>query len=145
LTDLPEEDDGEAVTPAANHLLDVNKSTDKLNEGEAQFFHHNVAKLIFLCKRAKLCLQTSVAFLSTHIKEPNIDNKKKLRWMLQYLPAIIDLPLILEADDLGQLTLWVDAAFAVHHGMYIHTGGMLLRGKGGDFATSTKQNLIPKA
>eukprot|EP00957_Ditylum_brightwellii_P157264 11968729-Ditylum_brightwellii.AAC.1 len=116
LTDLPEEYDGEAVTPAANHLLDVNKSTDKLNEGEAQ---------------AKLCLQTSVAFLGTHIKEPNIDNNNKLRWMLQYLPAIIDLPLTLEADDLGQLTWWVDAAFAVHHDMYNHNGGMLLRGKGG--------------
>ena len=35
----------------------------------ADMFHHNVAKLLFLCKRAQPDIQTSVAFLCTRVKE----------------------------------------------------------------------------
>eukprot|EP00957_Ditylum_brightwellii_P111995 8540833-Ditylum_brightwellii.AAC.1 len=48
---------------------------------------------------------------------------------------------MLETDDLGQLIWWVDAAFAVHHDMQSHTGGLLMMIKGAVFATSTKQKL----
>eukprot|EP00957_Ditylum_brightwellii_P151632 11547294-Ditylum_brightwellii.AAC.1 len=75
------------------------------------------------------------------VKTPNVDNKKKLRRTLRYLRATNDLPLTLEADDLGQLTWWVDAAFALHHNMRSHTGRVLLAGKGAIYATSTKQKL----
>jgi hypothetical protein len=42
--------DGEATTPAANHLFDVNAATtDMLLDREtAELYHHNVAKLLFL-------------------------------------------------------------------------------------------------
>ena len=44
---------GHASTPAANHLFEVNENDPKyLSEDEAMKFHHVVAKLIFLCKRA---------------------------------------------------------------------------------------------
>eukprot|EP00957_Ditylum_brightwellii_P144034 10975075-Ditylum_brightwellii.AAC.1 len=72
---------------------------------------------------------------------PNIDDKKKLRRMLRHLQATKDLPLTLKADDLGQLTWWVDAAFAVHHDMQSHTGGVLMAGKGAIYTTSIKQKL----
>ena len=49
---LPEDMAGESATPAANHLHEVNDKAIKLDEKTAQFFHHNVAKLLFLCKRA---------------------------------------------------------------------------------------------
>eukprot|EP00957_Ditylum_brightwellii_P141087 10748881-Ditylum_brightwellii.AAC.1 len=65
LKDLPEDFNGEAATPAENHLFEVDKNSDKLNDHDAEFFHHLVAKLIFLYKRARLDVQTSVAFLST--------------------------------------------------------------------------------
>eukprot|EP00957_Ditylum_brightwellii_P120249 9175034-Ditylum_brightwellii.AAC.1 len=123
LDNLPEEYDGEAATPAANHLLDVNDEAEKLKEEEAQLFHHVVAKPLFLYKRARPDLQTSVAFLSTRVKAPDVDDKKKLRRTLRYLRTTKDLPLTLEVDDLGQLTWWVDAAFAVHNNMRSHTGG----------------------
>ena len=60
LDDLPEEYGGEVATPAVNHLLEVNDDAKKFSEEEAQFFHHNVAKFIFLCKRARPDLQTSI-------------------------------------------------------------------------------------
>ena len=62
--------DGEAATPASNHLFEVNeKSADmQLDATTADFFHHNVAKLLFLCKRARPDTQTAVSFLCTLAK-----------------------------------------------------------------------------
>jgi hypothetical protein len=53
LADLPEEMDGEAATPAANHLFDVDDDSPPADEAKAQFFHTYVAKTLFLCKRAR--------------------------------------------------------------------------------------------
>ena len=49
------------------------------------FFHHNVAKLLFLCKRARPDLQTAVAFLSTWVQRPDRDDYKKLARAMKYL------------------------------------------------------------
>lgn len=77
LSELPGDMDGEAVTPAANHLFETRADAQKLDESTAQFFHHNVAKLLFLCKRVRPDIQTTVAFLSTRVKEPDDDDYKK--------------------------------------------------------------------
>jgi hypothetical protein len=53
LNKLPADMDGEAATPAANHLFEVNKmNPTMLDEPMLILFHHNVAKLLFLYKRA---------------------------------------------------------------------------------------------
>ena len=78
LTELPADMDGTATTPAAEHLFKINKTPTYLDEKEAMFFHHNVAKLLFLCKRACPDMQTVVAFLSTCVQRPDHDDYKKL-------------------------------------------------------------------
>ena len=50
LTELPRDMDGMATTPAAEHLFKINKTPTYLDEKKAMFFHHDVAKLLFLCK-----------------------------------------------------------------------------------------------
>jgi hypothetical protein len=61
LEELPPDMAGKSVTPAATHLFQVNKDADDLlDKPTAQFFHHNVAKLLFLCKRARPDIQTAV-------------------------------------------------------------------------------------
>jgi hypothetical protein len=54
LNELPNDMDGKATTPAANHLFDVNEAmTDMLLDWEtAELYHHNIAKLLFLCKQS---------------------------------------------------------------------------------------------
>ena len=44
--------DGPEVTPAANHLFEVNDDAEKLPEKEALLYHHHTAKLLYLSKRA---------------------------------------------------------------------------------------------
>eukprot|EP00957_Ditylum_brightwellii_P032700 2478944-Ditylum_brightwellii.AAC.1 len=72
--DLPDDFGGEAATPAANHFFEIDENAEKSDNKEGEFFHYVVAKLIFLYKRARSDLQTSVAFLSTCIKSPNVDD-----------------------------------------------------------------------
>ena len=105
LTELPEDMEGVATTPAAEHLFKVNNTPTFLSEEEAMFFHHNVAKLLFLCKRAWPDIQTAVALLSTHVKQPDCDDYKKLVSVMKYLRKTITLTLTLETDDL-QLIHW---------------------------------------
>ena len=50
LLELPGDMDGIAASPAAEHLFQVSDNGKKLDPGRAEMFHHNVAKLLFLCK-----------------------------------------------------------------------------------------------
>jgi hypothetical protein len=38
---------------AMSHLFQVNEDAQKLDESTGQLFHHNIAKLLFLCKCAR--------------------------------------------------------------------------------------------
>jgi Reverse transcriptase (RNA-dependent DNA polymerase) len=79
LTGLPDDMDGEAKTPASPHLFTINLlNPEKLGEDDAAMFHHHVAKLLFLCKRARPDIQTAVAFLCTRVQSPDMDDYKKL-------------------------------------------------------------------
>ena len=141
LADLPINMDGTARTPAANHLFTVNPTPKLLPEETTIMFHHNVAKLLFLCKWVQPDLQTAVAFLSTRVKAPDEDDYKKLTRVMYYLHATARLPLTLEADTLQVIKWWIDGAFATHPDMWIHTGGMLSLGKGAVYGASTRQKL----
>ena len=68
-------------------------------------FHHNVAKLLFLCKRARPDIQTAVTFLTTCVMAPDEDDYKKLARVMKYLRGTRTMPLTLEADNL-RLVKW---------------------------------------
>ena len=68
MEDMPNKYQGMAITPAENHIFEVNKTTRKLNNKDAQSFRTIVAKLIFLCKRARTDILTGVAFLTTRMR-----------------------------------------------------------------------------
>ena len=60
---------------------------------------------------------------------------------MEYLKSNWDQPLILSADENGDLTWYVDEAFAVHADMRSHTGGGLTMGKGFIILFTTGQKL----
>ena len=57
---------------------------------------------------------------------------------------MINLVLALESDGTITVNWWVDAAFAVHHGMKSHTGIMMSMVRGSIYSASNKQNLNTK-
>ena len=145
LHELPEDMNGTVTSPAADHLFTVNDTGKKLNREQSEMFHHNVAKLLFLCKRARPDIQTAVAFLTTRVMAPDEDDYKKLVRMMKYLRGTRTLPLTLEADNLQLVKWWIDGAFATHRDMRSHTGGALSLGKGVITGISTRQNLTTRS
>lgn len=130
-------------TPAAEHLFQVNKNAAKLSDALREVFHTTVAKGLFLCKRARPDLQPTVPFLCTRVKEPDMDDWKKLLRMLKHLWSTKDLELTLEAEngDVIIVSHHPDAAFAVHPGFKSHTGSIVTFGKGAIDTHSSKQKL----
>jgi hypothetical protein len=104
-------------------------------------FHTFVAKGLFLCKRARSDIQPAIAFLTTSVKEPNQGDWFKLKKMLGYLKSTQDEVMVLEADDSGIITWYVDAAFGVNHDFRSHSGATMSLGKGSIFSSSTKQKI----
>jgi hypothetical protein len=128
LKDLPEEFDGEEATPAGDDLFKIDEDSPKVDEKRAQLFHTHTAKTLFICKRARPDLQTTVSFLCKRAKDCWEDDCKKLKRMLQFVRATKEDCLTLSAASLHNVRWWVDAAHAVHPDMKSHTGGALSLG-----------------
>jgi len=134
-----------ARTPANPSLMTVNEDAEKLNEEKQALFHHIVAKLLYICKRARLDLQVAVGFLCTRVKEPTIQDWQKLKRVLMYIRGTIDMPRIMSLKDFSTMDIYVDAAHAVHHDMRGQTGGCIQMGTGLIHARSSKQKLNTKS
>jgi hypothetical protein len=145
LNDVPESMSGTAATPAANHLFEINPNTEKLNSSDSELFHHITAQLLYLCKRSRPDIQTSIAFLCTRVAQPDTDDWKKLSRCIRYLRGTKDLALTLEANDDGIIRWWIDASFAVHRDMKSHTGLTMTLGKGCPISSSTRQKINTKS
>ena len=118
-------------TAAPEDLFKIDEDAVKLNTMTSTAFHNIVAKLLYLVKRARPDASVSIAFLTTRVREPNVDDWRKLAHLIEYLRSTVNLTLNLGADSSGTLNWYVDASFAVHPNMRGHTGGGL---------TSVRQN-----
>ena len=142
---FPEKEDKKASPSAENHLFQVRDDVKLLDEECAVKFHNLVAKGLFLCKQSRLDIQTAIAFLSTHVSQPDLDDWKKLARLIAYLRGTKELVLTLSADKSNLVKWYVDAAYAIHHDMKSHTGGVMTLGKGAAIASSIKQKLNTKS
>ena len=72
----------------------------------------------------------------------DVDDYKKLAFVMKYLQIYPHLPLILGSDGIGNIYWWsVDAAFTVHNDIQGHTGAHITLGQGTVVSISTKQKL----
>ena len=108
---------------------------------EQSAFHILVAKTLYVSKRARPDVSTAIAFLTTRVRAPDVDDWRKLSCLMEYLRADRLRPLILSADGSGVLMWYVDASFAVHPNMRSHTVGVFTMGRGFPNNSSTKQKL----
>jgi hypothetical protein len=86
-----------------------------------------------------------IAFLTTRVGSPNIEDWEKLHHLMDYLRGDRDRPFILGTDNEGMLMWYVNASFAEHPNMWGHTdGGMTMEG-GFPISVSTEQKLNTKS
>lgn len=114
-----------SASPAADHLFDIHEDSEsrKLPEEHAVAFHHTVAQLLFLCRRARPDIQRPVSFvLCTRVQKPDEDNWGKLKKCLKYLKGTLYMKMNLTADGLNDLRWWVDASYGAQWDSKGHTG-----------------------
>jgi hypothetical protein len=133
------------MTPAPTDIFVVNEECEKLANDGRELFHCVVQKMVYIWKRAKPDCGVAMSFLAKRVKAPDLDDWRKLVHLMDYLKADGDRPLILAADKSGDLTWYVDAAFAVHANGRSHTGGGLTMKKGFIISKSGSQKLTTRS
>ena len=78
LDSAPPEMDVLTVTPTASNLFTVRKDAKKLDDEQVEIYHHITAQLLYLCQHARPNLQPTVAFLTTRVMQPDVNDWKKL-------------------------------------------------------------------
>ena len=66
-----------------------------------------MAQLLFTGVQYRKDSQTYISLLRTRVRNPDEDDRKKLRRLLRYLKQTIKLSLILRADGVKIIKLWV--------------------------------------
>ena len=100
-----------------------------------------MAKTFYVGKLARLDGSTAIAFVTTRVRAPDINDWRKLSHLMEYLRVDRLRPLILSTNGSGVLMWYVNASFAVHPNMRSHTGGGLTLGRGFPIVSSPKQKL----
>ncbi len=143
---IDETSKGIAKTPATTELFKVGEDdSGSVSVGEAKKFHSMVAKLLYLAKRARPDILTTVSYLATRVKYPNSSDIEKLHRLLKYIKGTPALGITLaQVED--TLEAFVDASHCVHDkDGKSQTGVMVTIGSGPIFVRSSKQKLVAKS
>jgi hypothetical protein len=70
------------ATAAPEDLFKIDKDALKLSPPEAKSFHSMTAMMLYVTKRARPDTALAIAFLTTRVKEPDADDWRKLRHLI---------------------------------------------------------------
>jgi hypothetical protein len=139
LEDFPDKLRNGVMVPWTERLFKVDDKSDLLSEDKAKTFYTFVMKGMFVCKRARPDIQPAIAFLSTRVRAPTVQDWSKLLRLMAFLKETKEDVLTLEVGDQQRIEWYVDASFAVHPDCKSHTGAFNTMGRGAFSAISTKQ------
>ena len=132
-------------TSTNSKLFNVDVHSIKLSEDKSDIFHHIVAKLLFVMKRVRLDISTTIAFLFTRVTKSTKVDWVKLKRLLEYLNNTKNMKRIIGMDGLSIMKTYVDASYTVHPYMRGHSGGLITTGKGAIHNKINKQKLNTKS
>ena len=86
-------------TPGAHDLFEVDSKSDRLNKEQSELFHHIVANLLYVAKRARLDIEPSISFLCTRVSKSTKRDWKKLGRVLGYLKGTMHMSRIIGSEN----------------------------------------------
>jgi Reverse transcriptase (RNA-dependent DNA polymerase) len=134
--------EGTKTSPADDDLFKVDNNSEILNVNDKDMFHSIVAKLLYVTKRARGDILTTVAYLTTRVLTPTISDWNKLGRLLQYLNHSKHLVMRLNANDDDVVRCFVDASYNNHPDGKSHSGCVVSLGSGAVYCKSSKQKLV---
>ena len=90
---------GTKNSAAPEDLFKIDNDNKKLGIKKIITFHNIFAKILFWTKQAKPDTGTSISFLTSRVKEPDINDWRKLGHLMKYIRKIINLLLILVINN----------------------------------------------
>ena len=83
---------------APDNIFKLDKYCEKLPQSKNVQFHNLVAKTLYSTKQARPDTCTDVAFLTTIVRSPGLDDWAKMVHMMRYIRGTRTLPLIISAN-----------------------------------------------
>ena len=87
-------------------------------------------------------MQLATRFYCTRVKCTNVDDFRKLRWLMRYLWYTRYIPLIISIREDGEVCIYIDGAHAVHANGKEHSGLYVMIGKGAMINVLKKLGLV---
>ena len=109
--------------PAARWLFTARKVWE-LQGRSLKIFHSVVMKLLWIVHRGRTDFATSISYLCTRMKQPDIEDWKKLKRVLCFKNTTIENESIIGANILHEMQTYVYSYNSVHMDMKGHTGGV---------------------
>jgi Reverse transcriptase (RNA-dependent DNA polymerase) len=128
---------GSPLSPGAPYLFDRTPDAPRLSVADAKTFHTDVATALFIANRSKPVILPVIGELCGRVKDPSVEDDKKLDRLIAYLRGTRDIPLRLGCTMPPRVTVSIDAAFANRTNMK-STSGMCVTLGVGNFITSSK-------
>jgi hypothetical protein len=94
-----------------------------------------------VAKRARPDILLAVSFLTTRVKEPDTDDRKKVLCVLGYLGETLKYHFTLHCSDIKKLTWYIDGSYASHSDMRGQSGAVLVAGGCSVLFRSNKQKV----
>ena len=104
-------------------------------------FQNLLAKTLYITNLVRPDNCTAVAFPTIRVRQPNKDDSGKIVHLMKYIMGTKYLSLVLSANGSGVLKLWVDAYYAVHPNIRVHTCGGRSMGRVFNIVTLTNWKL----
>ena len=136
---------GKSKTLCGNDLFDIDEKYILLTMEEKEAFDSAVASILFLAKRSRPDLLLTVSFLSTRVNEPTDQDHRKLDKLLRYINSTKHFYLTIDAKNVHQPWISIDASYAAHHDKKGHTGVVEGLGTGCFNFKSSKQKTVSKS
>jgi hypothetical protein len=89
---------GTKTSEAPEDLFNINQDSPKLDPSLAATFHTLVTKILYCTKCARPDTCTALAFLTTRVREPDLDDWAKRTHLMKYLRGTKEQPLILSTN-----------------------------------------------
>jgi hypothetical protein len=136
---------GSARTPAVSDLFFIDERSEDLSNDDKTYFHSMVAKILYLAKRTRPDLLTTVSFLASRVKSPTREDLNKLNRLTRFISRTLEYHIKLSMEP-NTLKAYIDASHFVHNLDGTSQSGVYVTlGTGPIHVRSSKQRLVAKS
>ena len=133
------------TTLVSTTLFSVDKESKELKSKEAKQYHTSVARLLYLCRRARIDVYLPVLYLCTKVKCPTESDLTRLDRVMGYISLTKHKRRLISGDgNMERFFAFIDASFSVHADGKGHTGLVIMWGNAAVAVVSKKQKIGTK-